>query len=74
VRVVSESSGTKVSGNTIGENGRYGVYVDIDGDDLDISENLIFGNHSGILLKGSAVVPDGSNSIFENQHGAILND
>jgi parallel beta-helix repeat protein len=74
VRIVSESSGTKVSGNTIGENGRYGVYVDIDGDDLDISDNLIFANRSGILLKGSAVVPDGSNSIFENQNGAILSD
>jgi parallel beta-helix repeat protein len=73
VRVVSESGGTRVHGNTIGENGRYGVYVDIDGE-LDIAENLIFANRSGILLKGSGVVPDGSNSIFDNQQAAILND
>jgi parallel beta-helix repeat protein len=73
VRVVSESGGTQVHGNTIGENGRYGVYVDIDGD-LAIADNTIFANRSGIMLKGSAVVPDGTNAIFDNQQAAILND
>jgi parallel beta-helix repeat protein len=73
VRVVSESGNTTVRGNTIGENGRYGIYVDIDGE-LDISQNTIFANRSGILLKGSAVVPDGSNSIFDNTQAPILTD
>jgi len=73
VRVVSESSGTTVRANTVGENGRYGVYVDIDGD-VDIADNTIFANRSGIMLKGSAVVPDGTNEIFANQEAAIIND
>jgi parallel beta-helix repeat protein len=73
VRVVSESARSTVRANTVGENGRYGVYVDIDGD-VDIADNTIFANRSGIMLKGSAVVPDGTNSIFDNQQAAILND
>jgi parallel beta-helix repeat protein len=73
VRVVSESARTTVRANTVGENGRYGVYVDIDGD-VDIADNTIFANRSGIMLKGSAVVPDGTNSIFDNHEAEILND
>jgi parallel beta-helix repeat protein len=73
VRVVSESARSTVRANTVGENGRYGVYVDIDGD-VDIADNTIFANRSGIMLKGSAVVPDGTNSIFENQQAPIVND
>ena len=73
VRVVSESAQTTVRTNTIGENGRYGVYVDIDGD-VDIADNTIFANKSGIMLKGSAVVPDGTNDIFDNQEAEIIND
>jgi parallel beta-helix repeat protein len=73
VRVVSESARSTVRANTVGENGRYGVYVDIDGD-VDIADNTIFANRSGIMLKGSAVVPDGTNAIFDNQQAAILND
>jgi parallel beta-helix repeat protein len=73
VRVVSESARSTIRANTVGENGRYGVYVDIDGD-VDIADNTIFANRSGIMLKGSAVVPDGTNAIFDNQQAAILND
>jgi parallel beta-helix repeat protein len=71
IRVVSEAALTTLRGNTLGENGRYGVYVDIDGD-VDIAGNLIFANRSGIMLKGSAVVPDGDNAIFDNQQAAIV--
>jgi parallel beta-helix repeat protein len=73
VRVVSESARTTVRANTVGENGRYGVYVDIDGN-VDIADNTIFANRSGIMLKGSAVVPDGTNAVFDNKEAAILND
>jgi parallel beta-helix repeat protein len=73
VRIVSESARTVVRSNTVGENGRYGVYVDIDGD-VDILDNTIFANRSGIMLKGSAVVPDGTNEIFDNQQAAIVSD
>jgi len=71
IRVVSEAALTTLRGNTLGENGRYGVYVDIDGD-VDIAGNLIFANRSGIMLKGSAVVPDGDNAIFDNRERAIV--
>jgi parallel beta-helix repeat protein len=71
IRVVSEAAQTSVRANTLGENGRYGVYVDIDGD-VDIAGNLIFANRSGIMLKGSAVVPDGDNAIFDNHEAAII--
>ncbi|WP_143517082.1 nitrous oxide reductase family maturation protein NosD [Pseudonocardia sp. MH-G8] len=73
VRVVSEAAQTTLRANTLGENGRYGVYVDIDGD-VDIAGNTIFANRSGIMLKGSAIVPDGDNSIFNNAEDAIVND
>ncbi|MHA6629599.1 right-handed parallel beta-helix repeat-containing protein [Pseudonocardia sichuanensis] len=73
VRVVSEAAQTTLRANTLGENGRYGVYVDVDGD-VDIADNTIFANRSGIMLKGSAVVPDGDNSIFNNAEDAIVND
>src|SRR5690606_22632783 len=66
VRVVSESARTTVRANTVGENGRYGVYVDVDGA-VDIAENTIFSNRSGIMLKGAADVPDGDNAIFGNE-------
>ncbi|GAA5132127.1 right-handed parallel beta-helix repeat-containing protein [Pseudonocardia adelaidensis] len=71
VRVVSEAALTTLHANTLGENGRYGVYVDIDGD-VDIAGNLIFANRSGIMLKGSAVVPDGDNAIFDNLERAVI--
>jgi hypothetical protein len=41
---------------------------------VDIADNTIFANRSGIMLKGSAVVPDGTNSIFDNHEAEILND
>ncbi|QYN37201.1 right-handed parallel beta-helix repeat-containing protein [Pseudonocardia sp. DSM 110487] len=71
IRVVSEAALTTLRANTLGENGRYGVYVDIDGD-VDIAGNLIFANRSGIMLKGSAVVPDGDNAIFDNREASII--
>jgi parallel beta-helix repeat protein len=70
IRVVSEAALTTLRENTLGENGRYGVYVDIDGD-VDIAGNLIFANRSGIMLKGSAVVPDNDNAIFDNLEASI---
>ncbi|TQM10235.1 right-handed parallel beta-helix repeat-containing protein [Pseudonocardia kunmingensis] len=73
IRVVSEASRTTLRANTLGENGRYGVYVDVDGD-VDIAGNTIFANRSGIMLKGSVAVPDGDNRIFNNAEDAIVDD
>jgi parallel beta-helix repeat protein len=73
IRVVSEAAQTTLRANTLGENGRYGVYVDVDGD-VDIAGNTIFANRSGIMLKGSVAVPDGDNRIFNNAEDAIVDD
>jgi parallel beta-helix repeat protein len=70
IRIVSEAAQTSLRANTLGENGRYGVYVDVDGD-VHIAGNTIFANRSGIMLKGSAVVPSGDNAIFDNREAAI---
>jgi parallel beta-helix repeat protein len=70
IRIVSEAGHTTLRANMFGENGRYGVYVDINGH-VDIAGNQIFANRSGIMLKGSAVVPGDNNAIFDNQETAI---
>ncbi|WP_094927274.1 right-handed parallel beta-helix repeat-containing protein [Pseudonocardia sp. MH-G8] len=73
VRLVSESMRTAVRDNVIGENGRYGIYVDVDGD-VDIAENTIFGSSAGIMLKGSPLDPSGENQVFGNREGDVLSD
>jgi parallel beta-helix repeat protein len=73
IRVVSEAAQTALRANTLGENSRYGVYIDVDGE-VDIAGNTIFANRSGVMLKGSASAPDGSNEIFDNVEAAVLTD
>jgi parallel beta-helix repeat protein len=73
IRVVSEAAHTTLRANTLGENGRYGIYVDVDGG-VDIADNTIFANRSGIMLKGSAIVPDGDNNIFGNEETDVATD
>ena len=55
LRLVSEASQTDVRGNVIGENMRYGVYVDSDGP-FAMAGNTIWKNRTGVMLKGN---PDG---------------
>jgi parallel beta-helix repeat protein len=73
VRVVSESVQTTVRDNVIGENGRYGIYVDVDGE-VDLAGNAIFGSRAGVMLKGSPLDPSGDNQVFDNREGDIVND
>jgi parallel beta-helix repeat protein len=73
IRVVSEAAQTTLRANTLGENSRYGVYVDVDGE-VDIAGNTIFANRSGIMLKGSAAAPDGTNEIFDNHEAEIVTE
>ena len=73
VRVVSESMRTAVRDNVIGENARYGVYVDIDGD-VDMSGNTIFGSRAGVMLRGSPLDPSGDNQVFGNREGDVVNE
>ena len=71
IRVVSEAGQTTIRANTLGENSRYGVYIDVDGD-VEIAGNTIFANRAGIMLKGSVVAPSGDNEIFDNQEAAVV--
>jgi parallel beta-helix repeat protein len=73
IRVISEATNTTIRGNTIGENVRYGTYIDVV-DGVTISDNMIFSNRSGIMLNGSAVVPEDTNTIWDNREAAVVND
>ena len=65
VRLVSEASKTTVQDNVIGENVRYGVYVDSEGD-FDLNGNTIFGNRTGVMVKGATAQDEGDNQLFDN--------
>ena len=54
----------------IGENARYGVYVDSDGA-FSLNGNTIFGSRMGVLIKGTSEVPDGDNNVFGNRETDI---
>ena len=65
LRLVSEASQTDVRDNVIGENVRYGVYVDSDGP-FALAGNTIWKNRTGVMLKGTPTDPSSGNSIFSN--------
>ena len=65
LRLVSEATQTDVRDNVIGENVRYGVYVDSDGP-FAMAGNTIWKNRTGVMLKGTPQDPSGGNSIFNN--------
>jgi parallel beta-helix repeat protein len=65
LRLVSEATQTDVRDNTIGENVRYGVYVDSDGP-FAMAGNTIWKNKTGVMLKGTPTDPSSGNSIFGN--------
>jgi parallel beta-helix repeat protein len=66
LRLVSEASQTDVRNNVIGENVRYGVYVDSDGP-FAMAGNTIWANRTGVMLKGTPTDPSSGNSIFNNK-------
>ncbi len=72
IRLVSEASKTTVHDNVIGENVRYGVYVDSDGN-FDLNGNTIFGNRTGVMVKGSAPAGTGGNQLFNNTESDVKN-
>ena len=65
VRIVSEATTTELRGNIIGQNDRYGIYVDTDGP-FTLTNNTIFANRTGVLLKGPTAPSQSGNSIFGN--------
>jgi parallel beta-helix repeat protein len=70
IRLVSEASEIKVRDNVIGENARYGVYID-GGGPFDISANSIFASRVGVLLKNSDQRL-GENRIRDNADGDLV--
>jgi parallel beta-helix repeat protein len=72
VRLVSDAAHTTLRNNAIGENVRYGLYVDTEGS-FALSQNTIFDNRTGILLKGTAASPATDNSVYDNRDVDIKN-
>ena len=72
VRLVTDAAHTTVRDNVIGENVRYGLYVDSEGG-FNLSKNTIVDNRTGILLKGTAAGPTRDNSVYDNRDDDIRN-
>jgi parallel beta-helix repeat protein len=72
VRIVSEATTTELRDNVIGQNDRYGIYVDTDGP-FTLAGNTIFANRTGLLLKGPSTPNQSGNSIFDNHDADIKN-
>ena len=72
VRLVSEASRTTVQANLIGENARYGVYIDSDGE-FTVAGNRIFNSRVGVLRKGPTDAPAGNNAFHDNREADIKN-
>jgi parallel beta-helix repeat protein len=70
VRLVSRSGGTTVRDNVIGQNIRYGVYLDVT-DPFTLSGNTIFRSRYGISTSGTADVPASANTLFGNTDGDV---
>ena len=71
VRVVSDAGDTTVRSNVIGENGRYGIYVDSPGA-VDLAGNTIVGNRAGIVLNGAAAPAEGTNTVRDNRDADLV--
>ncbi len=65
VRLVSATAKADVRDNVIGENARYGVYIDAQGP-FTLSGNTIFGSRAGVALNGTSPMPPGDNKIYDN--------
>jgi parallel beta-helix repeat protein len=65
VRLVSATSKADVRDNVIGENARYGVYIDAQGP-FTLSGNTIYGSRAGVALNGTSPMPPGDNKIYDN--------
>jgi len=72
IRLVTDSAHTTVRDNVIGENVRYGLYVDSEGG-YNLSKNTVVDNRTGILLKGTTAGHTGDNSVYDNRDDDIKN-
>lgn len=70
IRLVSETATTTVRANSIGRNGRYGIYIDtISG--FDLTKNVVFGNRIGMVVRGDPI-DQGDNQVFDNTEGDMM--
>jgi parallel beta-helix repeat protein len=65
VRLASEVRRTSVRDNIVGENSRYGVYIDTSAE-FTLSGNTIFGNRTGLAVTGAEAIEEGDNQLFDN--------
>ena len=72
VRLVSEAGHTTLRDNIIGENGRYGVYIDST-NPYELTGNTIFSNRTGIMFKNRTTAPPTDNQVFANDKTDIAN-
>jgi parallel beta-helix repeat protein len=71
IRLVSEATDIQVRDNVIGDNARYGVYID-GGGPFEVSSNSIFNSRVGVLLKNTDQQPAGDNKMRDNVEGDLL--
>jgi parallel beta-helix repeat protein len=70
IRLVSEAAETTVRDNTIGRNGRYGVYIDtVSG--FDLTRNTVFGSRIGVMSR-EGEVDEGDNQVFANTDADVM--
>ena len=70
IRLVTESQQSTLSENVVGENARYGLYVDTDGA-FELAGNTIFANRTGLLFKGSEAGSEGKNDVYGNREADV---
>ena len=73
VRLVSLADQTTVRDNIIGENIRYGLYIDVE-KPFTITANTIFKSKTGVLLTGTSTVSTSDNTMFDNTKGDVRNN
>ena len=70
IRLVTESQQSMLTGNVVGGNTRYGLYVDTGGS-FRLTGNTIFDNRTGLLFKGSEAGLEGDNDVYGNREADV---
>jgi parallel beta-helix repeat protein len=71
IRLVSLAAGSTLRANTIGGNGRYGIYIDTEGPS-DLVDNVVFGSEAGLMVRGRESIDEGDNQWFGNTEDDIV--
>jgi parallel beta-helix repeat protein len=71
IRLVSLAAESTLRGNTIGRNGRYGIYIDTEGA-FDLVDNIVFGSRAGLMVRGKESVDEGDNELFGNTEANVM--